>query len=155
MKALKRNFYIPLIFLATLLGSCTALKTAPFDQYSYQNTIAIKVDAARLMDKATTPYTENEVEVEEVKIALEKMLIYEQNKPNNGISYEMWKLLSDDDKNLLAGFLKRWKEKGTFSPIFLQESKAQVTEAFDILIRYEGKKDKETKQSLLDLILTN
>ena len=37
---------------------------------------------------------------------------YEKNKPDNVISYQMWLLMTDADKNSVAGLLKRWKEKG-------------------------------------------
>ena len=52
-------------------------------------------------------------------------------------------------------FFKRWKEKETLTPVFLAESKKQVMEALDLLIQYEIKKNKESKNNLLDLINTN
>ena len=138
-----------------MVSSCAAIRTAPFDQYSYQKAVEIKVEASQLMDKATTPYQEHAEEIEELLLDAQKMVVYEQNKPNNGISYEMWKLLADADKNLLAGFFKRWNEQGQFSTVFLGEAKPQVLEAMDILIQYEGKKDKESENSLMNLIRAN
>ncbi|WDO13779.1 hypothetical protein MH928_03540 [Flavobacterium sp. WW92] len=67
----------------------------------------------------------------------------------------MWKVLTDEEKNLLSGFFKRWKEKESLSPVFLQESKKQVLEALDLLIQYEIKKDKVSKEGLLSLINSN
>lgn len=67
----------------------------------------------------------------------------------------MWTVLSDQEKNLLGGFFKRWKEKETLSPTFVTESKKQVLDALDLLIQYEIKKDKDSKDSLIDLINLN
>lgn len=152
---LKPKAFCLLSFLVFLFTSCEVLKTAPYDQYSYQNTIEIKVDASRLMDKAVTPYENHLEEVEILFIDIEKMMEYEKNKPNNEITYAMWQILSDDEKNLLAGFFKRWKEQGSFSETFLTESKAQVMEAMDILIQYEGRKDPESKNKLMNIITGN
>ncbi|WP_375587728.1 hypothetical protein [Flagellimonas aurea] len=138
-----------------LLSSCTALKTAPYDQYSFQKAVEIKVEASNLMKKATNPFSSYEEEVEELQLELEKMVVYEANKPNNGISYEMWKLLADQDKNLLAGLLKRWEEQEKLGQVFLNEAQSQVTEAIDMIIRYEGKKDKESESGIMQFILDN
>ncbi len=150
-----KPFFLLITIIVLMVSSCAAIRTAPFDQYSYQKAVEIKVEASQLMDKATTPYQEHTEAIEELLLDAQKMVAYEQNKPNNGISYEMWKLLADADKNLLAGFFKRWNEQGQFSPVFLGEAKPQVLEAMDILIHYEGKKDKESENSLMNLIRAN
>ena len=150
-----RPFLLLSTIVVLMLSSCAAIRTAPFDQYSYQKAVEIKVEASQLMDKATTSYQEHAEEVEELLLDAEKMVVYEQNKPNNGISYEMWRLLADADKNLLAGFFKRWKEQGQFSDVFLGEAKAQIVEGMDFLIQYEGKKDKQSENSLMNFITAN
>ena len=153
MKKLKQILFSLALSLA--ITSCTATKTALFDQYSYQKTTEIKVETIKLMDKATTPYSFNKTEVEAFVLNIEKLVEYEKNKLNNEITFEMWKVLTDKEKNLLSGFLKRWETKGTVSPVFLEESKKQVLDALDLLIQYETKKDKESKDALLNLINGN
>ena len=143
------------LITVVVLSSCSALQTAIYDQYSYQKSIEIKVEASRLMDKAVTPYTDNLQEIEELYLEIEKIVAYEKDKPNNEITYAMWQILADEEKNLLSGFFKRWKEKGTLSSFFVTEAKAQVIEAMDLLIQYEGKKDKQAKTALLELITNN
>ncbi|WP_452597176.1 hypothetical protein [Pontimicrobium sp. MEBiC01747] len=138
-----------------LMTSCDALKTAVYDQYSYQKSVEIKVEASSLMDKAITPYADNKEEIEALNKEIQKIVEYEKNKPNNEITYAMWKILSNKEKNLLAGFFKRWEEKGQMSQFFVTEAKAQVLEAMDLLIQYEGKKDKVAKDRLLDIITSN
>lgn len=132
--------------------SCDAIRTTAFDQYSYQQAIEIKVESAHLMDKATTPYSDNQEAINDLWLELYKIIAYEENKPYNDISLEMWKILSDEERNLLGGFLKRWQEEGTLSAIFVREAKVQVMEAIDLIIQYEAKKEKETKNKLVELI---
>ena len=153
MKSLKSIYLI--LISSLIIFSCQSVKTALFDQYSYQQTTAIKVEASNVMDKATTPFSNNKEAVEKLLLDVDKLVEYEKNKPNNEITFAMWKILSDKEKNLLAGFFKRWEEKGSFSPVFLQEAKKQVTDALDLLIQYEVKKDKQSKDNLVDLINLN
>jgi hypothetical protein len=155
MKTLKLKLVFLIATCFTLFVSCTATKTALYDQYSYQKTTALKVEADALMQKATTPYTAHAVEVEALLLEAAKMTEYEKNKPNNEITYAMWKVLTDKEKNLLAGFFKRWEQKEKFSAVFLGESKKQVLDAMDLLIEYESKKDKKSEEGLLNLINLN
>ncbi|MEP6803577.1 MAG: hypothetical protein ABI892_03565 [Flavobacterium sp.] len=155
MKHLKLKPLALLIVFSFAISSCTSTKTALFDQYSYEKTIELKVEATKLMSKATTPYNSHKEEVENLFLNIEKLAEYEKNKPNNEITFEMWKILNDKEKNLLAGLFKRWQTKGILSPVFLEESKKQVLDALDLLIQYESKKDKESKDALLELINLN
>lgn len=157
MKKIQLRVFSLASIIMLMFSSCAAIRTAPFDQYSYQRAVEIKVDASRLMDKAVTPYKNHSQEIEELFVDLEKIVAYEQNKPNNEISYKMWKLLVDEDKNLLAGFFKKWNESdnGKMRPVFANEAKSQVIEAMNILIQYEGKKDKESENGLMRIILGN
>ncbi|MCB0742976.1 MAG: hypothetical protein KDC67_03665 [Ignavibacteriae bacterium] len=143
------------LLFSSVFFSCSSLKTAPYDQYSFQKTVEIKVEASNLIDKAITPYTDHLQEIGDLGLEIEKIIEYEKNKPNNEITYAMWKVLADADKNLLVGFFKRWKDKGQLNAIFVEEAKAQIMQAMDLLIQYESKKDKETKDKLLDLIGSN
>ncbi|WP_395044203.1 hypothetical protein [Flavobacterium sp.] len=142
---------ILLLFLLSLV-SCTSTKTALFDQYSYQKATELKVETSNLIDKATTSYSANKLQIDKLLLDVEKLVEYEKNKPNNEISFAMWTILNDKEKNLLAGFFKRWEEKDKLSATFSQEAKKQVLEAFDLLIQYEVKKDKESANLLLNLI---
>lgn len=154
MKNLKLlHFFTIATFL--LLASCSALKTAPYDQYSYQKAVEIKVDASQLIDKASTAYQDHIKEINHLENEITKIVEYEKYKPNNEITYEMWLLLSNKEKNLLSGFLNRWKEKGKLSPYFVEEAKQQIVEAMNLLIQYEGKKELEVKNQLIDLISKN
>lgn len=155
METLKIKRILLLVAITMLTTACDSVKTTIFDQYSYQKTTELKVETSNLMDKATNPYKEHKEAVEKLLLDIQKLMEYEKNKPNNEITFAMWQLLNDKEKNLLAGFFKRWEEKETLSPNFLQESKNQVLEALDLLIQYEIKKDKQSKDSLLEIITNN
>ena len=49
----------------------------------------------------------------------------------------------DPEKNLVAGFFKRWKTKDKLSPAFISEAKGQISSAFDSIIGLESGKNKE------------
>ncbi len=144
------------LFLSSLLFSvllsCNAVKTAVYDQYSYQQTISLKVESEALIENATDNFSNHEAEVNDLVLELKKIVEYEKNKPNNEITYAMIKLMADQDKNLLAGFLKRWENEQQLSQVFTNEAKAQIMEAFDLIIKYEANKNKENKQSILDYL---
>lgn len=144
------------LFLSSLLFSvllsCNAVKTAVYDQYSYQQTISLKVESEVIIENATDNFSNHEAEVNDLVLELKKLVEYEKNKPNNEITYAMLKLMADQDKNLLAGFLKRWENEQQLSQVFTDEAKAQIMEAFDLIIKYEANKNKQNKQSILDYL---
>ncbi|WP_397362591.1 hypothetical protein [Olleya sp. R77988] len=142
---LRLSIYI-LVF--TVLYSCNSIKTATFDQYSYQQVISLKIESEDLIDHATASYLNYSAEVNDLMLDLKKIVEYEKNKPNNQISYAMLKLLADQNKNLLAGFFKRWQTKDRLSKVFTTEAKAQIMEIFDLIIKYEGDKNKVNQNNI-------
>ena len=135
--------------------SCDSIRTATFDQYSYQKATEIKVETNQLLDNAIYPYEDYEGDIKDLKSELDKIIEYEKNKPYNDISLKMWKILSDEERNLLAGFLRRWEEEEQMSRVFVDEAKSQILEAIDIIIKYESNKDQESKDDLMNLIMSN
>ena len=64
MKTLKSHYLILISSFA--IFSCQSVKTALYDQYSYQQITSIKVEASSIMDKATTPFSNNKEIVEKL-----------------------------------------------------------------------------------------
>jgi hypothetical protein len=151
---MKTRFFAAYISMIALLlsTSCDSLRAPVFDQYSYQKGTELKVDALNLMDKATMSYDSQKTAIDTFDAELAKMLEYQKNRDNNTISYAMWKMMANPDKNFIAGFLKRWKEKGTLSSFFINEAKGQVTEALDLILQYEGKKDPAAEKRLKGIL---
>lgn len=151
---LKTQYLRPLlvVFVTFLMVSCQSLKTAVYDQYSYQQAISLKVESDALIDKATNVFSDHEEAVTTLRLELKKLVEYEKNKPNNSISYAMLQLMANEDRSLLAGFLKRWKDEEQLSQTFTTEAKAQIMEAFDLIIKYEADKNKTNSSNILDFL---
>lgn len=146
----KRSFTFRVFWLYTLLaaGLYGCALTAPYDQFVYKESTSLKVDALKLMDKAAKPFESQQEAVEKLNDELDKLFEYELHRRKNGIRISMWNLLRDPEKNLLGGFLKRWKEKSTLGEPFIDEAKIQIGKAFDQLAELESGKitPKELKQ---------
>jgi len=149
---MKKLLMYVLLFCSILFTSCNSIKTAIFDQYSYQQEVSLKIETKVLLQHAMEDYTLYKTQVDALLLEMEKMEEYEKNKPDNIISYQMWELMTDADKNSVAGLLKRWKEKGQLTAAFNQEATKQIMSAFDALIKYEISKDKEKENILLEII---
>lgn len=132
-----RVFWFYLLLAAGLYGCAL---TAPYDQFVYKESTSLKVDALKLMDKAARPYESQQEAVGKLNDQLDKLYEYELHRRKNGIRISMWTLLRDPEKNLLGGFLKRWKEKNTLGEPFIDEAKVQVGKAFDQLAELESGK---------------
>lgn len=140
MKTLKK---IVIAFMAITLVSCTSL----YDHFTYTETIKTKLDAISLIDKSDTPYSNSEVQITALKNQMEKMVIYEKGKDKNQLTTKMWELISSD-KHLMGSYLRLWEEKGTLNTAFKEEAKPQIEEAFNLMIFYEEKKDKQSQNAL-------
>lgn len=130
-----------LIFLLVIgLSSCATIST--FSETAYEQATSLKVEALLLMDKATEPFDSHLKEVESLAASVEKAYEFAKGRPKNEISAKQWEILKDPGRNLLGGFLKRWKEESTLSRAFVNEAKSLVSDAFDTIIGLESGKIK-------------
>lgn len=143
MKYMTRNI-MSVIFLVTLTLTLTAcaLSVDKFDSLAYQNATSIKVDSLSLMGKATQSYSSHENAVEALKLSVEKAYEYANGRPKNKEVTAQWELMKDPDKNLLGGFLKRWKANDKLSALFVAEAKKLIATGFDQIIGLESGKIK-------------
>lgn len=130
-----------LVLITLLIGSCRT--TALYDQYSYRSTVSLKVDALHLMQKATEDYSSHAPEVEEVLKDAQKLYEYEKGREKNTFTIKMWEVMLNKDKNLLTGFMNKWKQDTTLSEFLVTESSKQVERGFDLIIGLEMEKIKE------------
>lgn len=135
----KTLFLIVFLSSACLIQS-SCITTAPYDQYVYKESTSLKVDALKLMDKAEKPYNTQEKEIDKLTDQLDKLYEYEVHRRKNQLRIQMWGLLRNPDKNLLGGFLSRWKSEGQLSAFFISEAKIIVGKAFDQLAELESGK---------------
>ncbi len=130
-----------LILSISAVTGCSSL-IDKYDQVAYQNATSIKVESLALMDKATSSYSDNETAVDELIIKVDKAYEYANGRPNNEIVTKQWVIMKDPSRNLLGGFLVRWKEKGSLSKTFVIEAKKNVSFGFDQIIGLESGKIK-------------
>jgi hypothetical protein len=129
-----------------LLTACSLI--AHYDQVAYEHATSAKVDTLALMDKATGSYDDHQKEVEALVIELNKAYEYDRGRSLNKLTVAQWDVLRDPNRNLVGGFLKMWKTKGSLSATFVAEKKLQIGDAFDQIIALESGKIKpsEVKQ---------
>jgi len=125
------------------LASC-ASTISPFDPKAYENAVSLKVGSLSLMDQAVEPYNDHQNAVENLSTDLQKAFEYAKGLPKNEISAAQWRIMIDPERNLLGGFLKRWAEKDTLSPVFVEDAKKLVSDAFDTIIGLESGKIKSS-----------
>lgn len=140
MRTMKDHFSSVLILLLIILSGCSTI--SQFDQHAYIQTTSVKVDALRLMNLATENYSLHVVEVNFVTTQIDKAYEYERNRPKNELTLKLWDKLRDTSGHLFGGFIQRWNKDEKLSPVFIRESKKQVSEAFDIIAQLESKKIK-------------
>ena len=132
-----RSLFMWLALLALLLGGCSSLITK-YDNVAYQQATSLKVESLAVMDKAVSQYSIHENAVSELIIKVEKAYEYAKGRPKNEIITEQWRIIKDPTRNLLGGFLERWKEKGKLSAVFVAEAKVNVSKAYDQIIGLES-----------------
>jgi hypothetical protein len=128
-----------LALLGSVSGGC-APTIAPYSSTAYEQATSLKVESLALMDRATEPYPGHAQDVTALWLALQKAHEYARGRPRNEISARQWSILLDAERNLLGGFLARWREQSTLSPVFVTEAKGLVSEAFDLIIGLESGK---------------
>jgi hypothetical protein len=123
-----------------LFGACSLI--AHYDQVAYEHATSAKVDTLALMDKATGSYDDHQKEIEALVIELNKAYEYDRGRALNKITVTQWDILRDPNGNVVGGFLKMWKAKGSLSATFVSEKKIQIGKAFDQIIALESGKQK-------------
>ena len=117
---------------------------SPYSHFAYQQATSLKVEALTLMDKATEPYAKRKKEIKELETKIEKAYEYAKGRPKNELSTKQWEILKDPNRNLLGGFIRRWKEKSALSNGFIEEAKGLVADAFDTISGLESGKIKKS-----------
>jgi len=131
----------PLLSALTLsltIWSCASISV--FSPEAYKQAVELKVESLELMSFATMPYADYEEDVINLNTELDKAFEFSKGRPDNEISTEQWRILIDEEGNLLGGFLKRWETEGSLSEMFVSEMQILVSDAFDTIIGLESGK---------------
>jgi len=140
-----KAWFVPIASAFLTLSGCSLI--SHYDQVAYEHATSAKVDTLALMDKATRSYDGHQKEIEALVIELNKAYEYDRGRALNKLTVAQWDILRDPNRNLVGGFLKMWKAKGSFSATFIAEKKPQISDAFDQIIALESGKQKAAKAS--------
>ncbi|MDN3550030.1 hypothetical protein [Mucilaginibacter aquaedulcis] len=142
---MNRNYYPGvkhMLVAASIIVLAGCATISRFDQYAYAQSTSLKVDALNVMNLASQQYDTHVSDITTVNTAMDKMVAYERNRPKNELSEKMWVMLRDTNQNLYGGFIRRWKNEGTLSPVFIKESQILIGQAFDQVSQLESGKIK-------------
>lgn len=140
MKAFRPHLFLFLLILC--FSNCSPL-ISRYNEYVYQQTTSLKVDALKVMDMAADSFSLHKAEITELQTRIDKVYEYELHRPNNKITLEMWETLRDPKKNLLGGYIAYWQEHHKLNSAYIQEARKQVGDAFDKIAELESGKIKE------------
>ena len=140
---ISHRFIIAALALLLLIAasSCANLQSL-YSEQAYRQAVSLKVESLEMLDNATEAYTTHEKEVRLLQTKLQKAYQYALGRPNNEISARQWEILIDPDRNLLGGFIERWKQQGSISVTFINENKGLISDSFDTIIQLESGKIK-------------
>jgi len=92
------------------------------------------------MRKAETPFEGYTKRIQNLELELDKAYEFAKGRPRNEFSARQWEILLDPERNLLAGFIRRWENSETLSWPFIVEASGVVSDAFDTIIGLESGK---------------
>jgi hypothetical protein len=126
------------------VAACTTI--APYSHTAYEQATSVKAQALLVMDAATEPFADHRAEVRELRLSVEKAYEYAKGRPNNEYSTKQWEIVRDPARSSLAGFLRRWEEKGVLKDAFISEAKKIVAEQLDEISALESGKIRPKEQ---------
>lgn len=128
--------------LSLLLAVACAPFISRYDPISYKNATDLKVEALVVMDKATNPPASHAAAIDGLLLRLQQAHEYERAKGDpNRFTSNQWAILIDPGRDLLGGFLRKWRaDNAPQSAVFIDEKKKQVAKAFDEIITLERAK---------------
>ncbi len=138
-----RKQILLLLTVSLYLFACSNI--SEFSQYAYQQAVNLKVESLDLISNADQPFEDYAEEVYSLKLELSKAVEFAKGRPDNEISTKQWEVLTDENRNLLGGFLKRWQDEDTLSSMFIDEAKQIISDAFDTIIGLESGKIKPSE----------
>ena len=147
MKPLK-NACVVLACASLLLGqlgcgtTSSVLSSTQFSESAYKADLEIKADAIALIDRARnrTPYADAAADVDRLMVRVDQAISTEQGRPKNAPTVAQWKKIREQLTSLFA----LWKKQGSYSTAFVTDARSQVSGLFDILIKTENDKRKQS-----------
>ena len=139
-----RNVCVVLACASLVLGQfgCgttgSLLSSTQFSDSAYNTDKQLKADSMALIDRAKNKasYSSVDADVNGLMNKIDETIATEQQRTKNAPTVAQWKKI----KAQLTSLFNSWKTKGTLSPAFVDDARAQVSSLFDILINTENDK---------------
>lgn len=118
------------------------LSSTQFSQTAYDADKALKAESLALIARAKNraPYSGVAADVEQLMMKIDQAIGTEQGRTKNDPTIAQWKKV----KKQLTTLFDLWKAKGSYPPAFADDARSQVSSLFDILIRTENDKRKQS-----------
>jgi hypothetical protein len=129
------------LFLLLFILNC-APRIALYNETAYQNAVNLKVESLSLMENAIDSIGSHTIEISDLEMKINKAYQYVMWLPRNELTVKQWEILMKPDGGLLGEFLKRWKEETVLNRGYIDESKIQVDQAYNEIIKLETGKVK-------------
>lgn len=126
------------VCMGLMLTGCVS--TAPFDQHAYETAVDLKVDSLALVDEANEPYKNHGAEAQSILRRIRKAGEYAKWKPHNDETVAQWSRMANPKAHLMAGFIARWKSKGSIKPVMIANIKPGIAAAYNAIIELEAAK---------------
>jgi hypothetical protein len=147
MKHLKKA-YLLLACASLLIGqfgcktTSAVLSSTQFSESALKTDKQIKAESLALVDRAKNraPYTGVAADADQLMTKVDHAISAEQARTKNGPTVEQWKRI----KTQLTSLFGLWKKQGSCSPAFVDDARSQVGNLFDILIKTENDKRKQS-----------
>ena len=140
---MKKIFSLVVLLMLTFsISGCCTFWPAHYSDEIYNLMVDCKHDALVLMDKSVTSYSENQADIDNIQKKLSKLGSLLNDRRKDDPSCKQYALLMARDKALFGEFLVRWQEKDKFSRVFIDDSKTNISAAFDEMIKTESARKK-------------
>ena len=151
MSVKKRLLYSG-IFTILLLSACI---TAPvFNEAAYSELCELKVLSKSLLDTMLEESVKSKADESDIAVpdgkdgeirALRMRIAvaneYARNRPDNDMQIKQFKLLMNEDGDLLYSLLAKWESDEYFSPFYVEKTIENIMELFDLMLALESGKE--------------
>lgn len=133
-----------IILLSTLAYACVSLPG--YDQKAYENATTLKARTLALVEKSgeDESYAKNAEAIDDLLISLSAAFEYANGVENNNESAKNWRSLIGDERSLVNGWLKTWRQQTRITQAGVAENSILIGEAFDTIICLEANKRRLT-----------
>ncbi len=117
---------------------------ALYDTNTFVRTSTLKAQMLVVMDHATEDYATYSGKTDDILIEAESIYAMQKARAKNTITIAQWQKLmridSSTHQSLLPWFFTHWKQKGTLSQSFINDTKPQIEAVFDEILKLEAGK---------------